>query len=399
MRIVLVNKYWYERGGSERVLFLTKKLLEDAGHEVEIFGMKDEKNIFENEYFINNIDYTKARGLQKITQAGNIICNKDAKEKFKKLLKDFAPDLVHFHNIYHQLSYSLVEATDEMHIPSVMTLHDYKMISPNYTMYHHGHIDDSIMSKKYYRCLLGNCMENFYKSFVFTLEAYWRVLHHIQEKITYYIAPSEFMKELCARAGIQEKIEVISNPIPSEVFKKYKEKEYVGYTGRLSKEKGVEYLIAAARETPEIHYKIAGSGPDEARLKKLAKDLHNVEFVGWLDGEELFRFIGEARLLVVPSVWYENYPYSILRPQQMGKVVIGSNLGGIPELLPENCLFEAKNISDMIERIRFWYMAPAKERTSLGKLFQKRIARENSQELYLEKIVDLYEKVSARRKK
>lgn len=399
MRIILVNKYWYERGGTERVLFLTKKLLEDAGHEVEIFGMHDEKNIFENKYFIDNIDYTKARGIQKITQARNIICNNDAKEKFKKLLNDFAPDLVHFHNIYHQLSFSLVEACDEMHIPSVMTLHDYKMISPNYTMYHHGHIDDSMLGKNYYRCLFGNCMENIYKSFVFTLEAYWRVRHHIQEKITYYIAPSEFMKELCVGAGIQETIEVIANPIASETFGTYKEKNYVGYTGRLSEEKGVEYLIAAARETPEILYKIAGSGPDEARLKKLAKDLQNVEFVGWLDGEDLFRFIGEARLLVVPSVWYENYPYSILRPQQLAKVVIGSNLGGIPELLPENCLFESKNISDMIERIRFWYMAPAKERASLGKLFQKRIARENSPQSYLEKILDLYEKVSARRKK
>ncbi len=399
MRIVLVNKYWYERGGTERVLFLTKKLLEDAGHEVEVFGMRDEKNIFDNEYFIENIDFTKAKGLQKFTQAKNVICNSDAKEKFKKLLTEFAPDVVHFHNIYHQLSFSLVDAADEMKVPSVMTLHDYKMISPNYTMYHHGNIDDTIMGKSYYRCLLHNSMESLYKSFLFTLEAYWRVRHHIQQKISAYIAPSEFMKELCIRALWKEKIEVVSNPIASESFEHYTEKDYVGYTGRLSEEKGVEYLIAAARETPEIVYKIAGSGPDEARLKGLAKDLPNVEFVGWLDGTDLFRFIGEARLLVVPSVWYENYPYSILRPQQMGKVVIGSNIGGIPELLPENCLFDAKNIADMVERLRFWYMAPDQERARLGALFQKRVERENSPELYLQKIVALYETVSARGKK
>ena len=399
MKIVLVNKYWYLRGGTERVLFLTKKLLEDAGHEVEVFGMKDEKNIFENEYFVENVDYTKTMGFHKITQARNIICNLEAKEKFKKLLKDFAPDLVHFHNIYHQLSYSLVEAADEMNIPSVMTLHDYKMISPNYTMYHHGHIDDSMLSKNYYRCLLHNSMESLYKSFLFTLEAYWRVRHYIQQKISAYIAPSEFMKELCVRADWKDLIEVIPNPIEAEAFENYQEQDYVGYTGRLSKEKGLEYLIAAARETPEIHYKIAGTGPDEARLKTLAKDLSNIEFVGWLDGEDLFLFIGESRVLVVPSVWYENYPYSIVRPQQMGKVVIGSDIGGIPELLPENCLFEAKNISDMIARIRFWYMAPASERMNLGALFQKRVERENNSEIYLQKILALYETVSLRRKK
>ncbi len=399
MRIILVNKYWYERGGSERVLFLTKKLLEDAGHEVEIFGMKDKRNIFENEYFVDGVEYDKMSFLQKAWAAKDIFRNAAAQKKFVMLLEKFQPDVVHFHNIYHQLSFALIEETFRRKIPSVMTLHDYKMISPSYTLYHHGAIDTSCVGGKYYRCVLNNCMESFPESILASLEAYSRDSRGIAGKINAFIAPSEFMKELCVGAGIQETIEVIANPIAAETFGTYKEKNYVGYTGRLSQEKGVEYLIAAARETPEILYKIAGSGPDEARLKKLAKDLPNLEFVGWLDGEDFFRFIGEARLLVVPSVWYENYPYSILRPQQLAKVVIGSNVGGIPELLPENCLFEAKNISDMIERIRFWYMAPVEERASLGKLFQKRIARENSPQSYLEKILDLYEKVSARRKK
>ena len=397
MKIVLVNKYWYERGGTERVLFLTKRLLEELGHEVEIFGMKDKRNIFENEYFVESVEYDKMSFLQKAWAAKDIFRNAAAQKKFALLLQKFQPDIVHFHNIYHQLSFALVEETSRRKIPAVMTLHDYKMISPSYTLYHHGAVDTSCVGGKYYRCVLNNCMESLPESILASLEAYSRDSRGIAKKIDAFIAPSEFMKALCIGAGMQEKIEVISNPIEKESFDEYQEKEYVGYTGRLSQEKGVEYLIAAAAQTPEIHYKIAGTGPDEARLKTLAKDLPNVQFVGWLDGENLFRFISEARLLAVPSVWYENYPYSILRPQQLRKVVVGSDIGGIPELLPENCLFEPKNIADMVERIRFWYMAPATERAELGRLFQERVETENNPQIYIDRLINLY-RVYARAK-
>lgn len=392
MKIVLVNKYWYERGGTERVLFLTKKLLEEAGHEVQIFGMKDERNIFENEYFVDAIEYDKMNFFQKAVNAKNIFWNRKAQKSFARLLDAFQPDVVHFHNIYHQLSFALVEETHARGIASVMTLHDYKMISPSYTLYHHSKIDTSCVGGKYYRCILNNCMESVPESILATLETYSRQFRHIREKINCYIAPSEFMKELSLHAGFNEPVEVIQNPIAKEHTGTYQEKEYVAYTGRLSEEKGVEFLIRAACETPEILYKIAGSGPDEARLKNMVEkmQINNVEFVGWLDGEDLFKFIGEARLLVVPSVWYENYPYSILRPQQMGKVVVGSNLGGIPELLPENCVFEEKNIPEMVERICFWYMAPAAERATLGALFQRRVERENDPHEYIQRLINIY---------
>ena len=85
MKILLVNKYWYIKGGADRVVFVTKKLLEDAGHEVEIFGMKHSKNILENKYFIDNIDYANTKGFKKIIIAFKSIYNFDAKNKFTKL--------------------------------------------------------------------------------------------------------------------------------------------------------------------------------------------------------------------------------------------------------------------------------------------------------------------------
>ena len=149
MKVLLVNKYWYIRGGAERMVFVTKELLEKAGHEVEIFGMNHPDNIFSNDYFVDYLDYRKSKGIKKIKSVCKTIYNKQAKENFARLVKDFRPDVVHFHNIYHQLSFSLLEVTKAQKIPTVMTLHDYKMISPNYSLYHHNKIDDSLCQLGY----------------------------------------------------------------------------------------------------------------------------------------------------------------------------------------------------------------------------------------------------------
>lgn len=395
MKIVLVNKYWYLKGGTERVVFVTKKLLEETGHQVEIFGMKHEKNIFENEYFVENVDYQNMTGVQKIKNARNFIYNADAKAKFKKLLENFQPDVVHFHNIYHQLSFSLVEAARERHIPMVMTLHDYKMLSPNYTLFHHGQIDESSLTGKYYRCILNNCMENMGESLLVTLEAYSRKNKKYQEAIAQYISPSFFLKDLCVRAGWKEDaVQVIPNPLAVEK-NTFVSGEYVAYAGRLSSEKGVSILLEAAAQTPDISYKIAGTGPEEASLKARAQKLQlkNVEFVGWLVGDAMTVFLQNARLLVVPSLWYENYPYSILEAKVLGKIVLGANIGGIPEMIDADCLFDPKDVDSLVPLIKKWYHTPLAVRQERGEQLQKEVSEINDRERYLDRVLDVYTKV------
>jgi len=398
MRIVLVNKYWYVRGGSERVLFITKQLLEQAGHKVEIFGMKHEKNIFENEYFVENVDYKKMGLLEKIFHTSDFIFNKEAKAKFKKLLADFQPDVVHFHNIYHQLSFSLVEAAEELHIPMVMTMHDYKMLSPNYNLFHHGKIDESCLGGNYYRCFLNNCMENRGESFLVTLEAYRRQTRKYQEKIAAYISPSTFLKNLCLKAGWKnDTVQVIPNPLETHEVQ-WQEGEYIAYAGRLSPEKGVSVLLDAAAKTPDISYKIAGTGPEEETLRNKAKKLalKNIEFVGWLTETNMYNFLQQARLVIQPSLWYENYPYSILEAKALGKIVLGSRLGGIPELLSEDCLFRANQPSDLANLVKKWYHTPLATRQERGLELQKQVREINNPEIYLQKILDVYNRVCLR---
>ncbi|HBU07484.1 MAG TPA: glycosyltransferase family 1 protein [Candidatus Magasanikbacteria bacterium] len=395
MKILLVNKYWYLRGGAERVVLETKQLLEQAGHIVEIFGMNHPENIFSNKYFIDFIDYRKMTGWQKIKSAGKMIYNKKAKENFTQLVNDFEPDVVHFHNIYHQLSFSLLDIIKEKNIPSVMTLHDYKMISPNYSLFHHGKIADEICGCNYYRCVFNNCMEDYANSLIATIEAYWRKFKKYSSYIDLYISPSEFLKNKFVKCGWDEKkVVVINNPV-SVSETEIQTGDYITFVGRLSKEKGVDVLLQAMALIPNIPLYIIGIGPAEEKLKKYVEEnnLKNVKFCGFKSGQELTDLITKARLVVVPSIWYENYPMVVLEAKAMGKVVLASKIGGLIELLPEELLIDSQEPQTWAEAISLWYKKTDVDLIKHGEILKQETIKKNSFAVYQKSLLNIYEKI------
>lgn len=401
MKVILVNKYLYLRGGSERVLFITKQLLEEAGHQVEVFGMADERNLFSNQYLVPHIDYRTAKGFKKLRYLLSFIYNRAAKDAFGRLLDEFQPDIVHFHNIYHQLSFSLVDAVKERSIPSVMTLHDYKLISPNYNLFHHGRIDESgIKTQQFYRCLFSNCGEGFFNTLLLVLEAYVRKWRHYREDITYFVSPSEFLANKVHETGVaRERLFVIPNPVTavSTVVSYDQRKSYILYAGRLSSEKGVRYLIDAMATMPHIPLHIMGTGPEESQLKEIvhSKGLQQVTFLGHCSAEEVDQAMKACRLLIVPSVWYENCPMNILEAKTSGTVVIGTNLGGIPELLPSDLLVAPQDAEALSKAITLWYEASNQTLTTLGTSLAEGVQKRHTLEVYKTQLLSVYEKAIA----
>jgi glycosyltransferase involved in cell wall biosynthesis len=394
MKIVLVNKFWYPRGGAEKVALLTKELLEKAGHQVEIFGMNHPSNLFSNQYFTDFIDYHHASIWQKIKFGVRAIYNLQAARNFKKLLNDFQPEVVHFHNIYHQLSCSVIGVAKQMGIKTVMTLHDYKFISPNYNLYHHGQIDESCVGGKYYRCLLNNCLENYSESVLATLEAYFVDIVGYKKMIDQYISPSNFLRDKFIKAGFDaKKIVQLSNPLSPDNFVFTKnDGDYVAYVGRLAVEKGVNFLLQAAHNLPTIHFKIAGDGPQKEYLHDLTKNLNlkNIEFAGEQRDTDLQKLIGNARLLVAPSVWYENAPLSIMEAKAHGKIVIASDLGGISELLPKECLVVPAKADILAKKIEYWFLASSQDRQNIGEELYRQALDKNSVGIYLQRLLTIY---------
>jgi len=135
--------------------------------------------------------------------------------------------------------------------------------------------------------------------------------------------------------------------------------------GRLSSEKGVQTLLRAFQQLPEVPLKIVGTGPLEGELKAFAEQngLRNVEFAGFKSGDDKWDLVRGARFAVVSSEWYENFPISVLEYYAAFKPVVASRIGGLPYIIEEGktgYLYEAGNAADMAATIRKMIADPAR---------------------------------------
>lgn len=367
MKILQVNKFHYPRGGADKYYLDLGEALESAGHKVAYFSMHHPKNISSpyKKYFVSRLSFNENGIKDKLKIPGRIIYSLEAKKKFKKLLKDFKPDIIHIHNIYHQISPSILDVAKEFDIPVVMHLHDYKLICPNYQLFAHGKICEACKPNKYFKCLKSKCFkDSYFKSLLAALEMH---IHHnilkiYKKNISVFIAPSAFMKKkLVEYAWDKDKIKVIINPFSSNLvatekeIKNIKKEDYLLYFGRLSKEKGLETLIKAVTMGQQ-KLKIVGIGPEKENLQRIVQDLKtNVEFLGYKSGQELKDIILKAKAVIIPSIWYENMPLSLLEALNLGSIVIAARIGGIPEIVKDQkngFLFKSGDINDLSRKIK-----------------------------------------------
>lgn len=340
MKIIQINKFNYLRGGAEKYFLELSERLTQNGHQVAKFCMTDRRNLADtwSGYWLSQIDFEQPGLPDKLRAPGRIIYSRAAKKGLAKLIKDFQPDIIHAHNIYHQLSPSVLDAARQAKVPVIMTLHDYKLICPNYQLLNHGQVCEKCFDGNFWHCFQEKCFKDSRsQSFLASLEAvlhkYWQTY---QRGVKLFIAPSQFMADKCRSAGWpRNRFHVLINPVPELPIGQRQTQGYFLYAGRLSGEKGVDVLLRAL-ENSDYKLKIAGRGPEEAKLRQLVKDLKlsdQVDFLGQQGHEQLARLLDGAIALVVPSVWYENMPLNILEALGRGCPVVASRIGGIPEII------------------------------------------------------------------
>ena len=183
----------------------------------------------------------------------------------------------------------------------------------------------------------------------------------------------------------------------------------MGYIGRLEKEKGLVTMIKGFARTKTVSLplvlKIAGTGTMEQELKDLVRRLQfpNVEFLGFKQEKELEHLTGNAKAIVIPSEWYENYPFSGLEAMAYGKPIIASRIGGIPEQVDDGVtgfLFEPFNEKDLARKVDMLNSLPAKEIEQMGHRARKKVETINDRNVYLKKMLEIYEElVEGKRRK
>ncbi len=394
MKILLINKFYYERGGAEIAMYDTKRLLESAGHEVIVFSMANSRNLespFAG-YFAPEIDFSMREGWWKeLKKACRSFYSKPAAEQLEKIIIAEKPEIAHLHNFLHHLTPSILTVLKKHKVPVVQTLHDFQMISPAYNL----------------RCYRGVCQpadawqtlkeKQVQNSYLISLWAdieHWliKVFNLYQEKIDWFLAPSQFMLKTMEQHGVKN-ISYLNNPLAIDKYSpQFIPGEKLVCVSRLVYGKGIETLLKAVEELEDIPVQIIGEGEDLLKLKQLVEKnrIRNVEFLGYKNQSEIADYVRHSRLVVFPSELGENSPYVVTQAMAWGKPVIASDLGGVPELVTPRqtgWVFEAGNYLDLRQTIKdVWYDVNQIE--SVGKQAREKIEKMN--EHYVERLQDIY---------
>jgi glycosyltransferase involved in cell wall biosynthesis len=366
MRIAMANNYYYLKGGAERVLFEEKKILEAHGHQVPVFSQAHPQNEFSefSDYYPPFKDWRHISRLQKVPTALNIMYDRRTARGFNRFLEATDSDIVHAHNIYGGLTTSILDVAQR--------------------------------TGRFIHCLLKTGhKESLTASGVYCMESYLNKWLHKYDTIRYFICPSMFSLTKHAEHGIpRDRLLHIRNFVNFAIHKpEYEDGKYALFVGRLSKEKGILTFLNAVKHL-DVPVRVVGDGPLKVEYEGFVRDhrMNNVTFEGYKAGDDLKRLYENATFLVMPSEWYENAPMTILEAYAYGKPVVGSRIGGIPEMIDHGrtgMLFAMGDASRLAECIRnLWSDKSLCQQ--MGHAARNKVEREFSSEVHYEHLMEVY---------
>lgn len=408
MRVLLVNTRHFRGGGDSTYTFNLADLLRSKGHEVAFFAMQDPRNLPDPnaDLFVSYIDFrelNRNRGLGAGLQVlERVVYSTEARSKFSQMLDRFRPDIVHLQSIHAHITPSVIFEAKKYHLPVVWTLHDYKMICPNSTFRIDttGEICEACGKSSYYQPILKRCKKgSLLASATASVEAYVHALTRVRESVDVFLPPSVFLKDkLLDRGFSPTRVCHLPLVLPTEMF--HADEligDYILFLGRLEPVKGVHVLLEAARLAPEVKLILAGQ-----LAQSLASDMSylptNTQYVGMKSGEELAQLLRHAKAVVVPSLWYENQPFSILEAFASGKPVIASDLGGMTELVipQQRGLLVPPGDAEALAKAMRWMVANPGKAKEMGQTAQRYVINQHGPELHYERLMDVYSKVSGK---
>jgi glycosyltransferase involved in cell wall biosynthesis len=397
VKILIANKFFFRNGGSEAVMFQERDFLAGTGHEVIDFSMTDERNE-PSRYagsFAGRRQYRSGATLGKIRSALALMHSSEAAFRMGQLIDATRPDIVHCHNIYHQLTPSIIGAARSRGVPVVLTLHDYKPVCPAYLRLRDGKPCSDCLNGDFRPVMKHRCADgSLGKSALLYGEAVIQRRLGNYEKVSRFVAPSRFMRDSIVHRFPPERVNLLYNGVDlGSISASDQDDGYALYLGRLSSEKGIETLLRTHAEADgRWPLMVAGTGPMGEAFRTTYP---TARFAGHLAGEALRSAIARAGAVVVPSECLENCPMAVLEAMAYGKPVVGSRMGGIPELIADGetgLLFDAGSVGSLAAALSRLMQAPDLRR-EMGRNARLRAERHFSLAAHNRGLLDIYESV------
>jgi glycosyltransferase involved in cell wall biosynthesis len=325
LRVIVVNRYATVAGGAEKHAVGVAEILRSRGHAVAFLSTRSEANVEREGAFVPLLGAGFWRGTpprrEQVEVAAAALWNRRAAAAAEALVERFRPDVVHFHDLYPQLSVAPVVVAARLGVPTVQTLHNYELISASPTDHSGSRLDrgPEPVAVRALRTALGVVR---------------RVVH--VPRVSRFVAVSRHMAETFAAHGIRA--DVMPNFVESGgdgARPGFAERAGILFVGRLTEEKGARDAIALARALPDVAVTMVGHGPLEDVAMRAAHELANLECTGLLSADAVVRRIRSSRVLAVPSRWEEPAGLVALEAMAEGTPVIAYASGGLAEYVSD----------------------------------------------------------------
>jgi len=386
MRILSLQNLNYIDGGSDSCALTMARFFTQKGHTVIPFTMRHPMNYPSpyEKFFVSyrKRDYHELSSKKKIVSAIQVIYNIESRQKLKCLMAKFSPDLAIIHNIYNNLSTSILWELRAKNIPTVMVVHDYRLICPNHLLFVNKTLCERCIKGNYLWCIIKRCVrKSLSLSSTLVIESFfWRLSRVWTKCIDYFVTPSCFMKnKLASERFPSDRIVHIPNIIETEnllagLHRTDCRKRYVLYFGRLADPKGLLTLLKAWKSTQNRaghSLRIVGGGPQEEELKNFvfSEGVKDVLFKGWKSGVELVDEIANCSFAILPSEWYENFGLSTLEAYAASRPILISDRGGAMEMVEDGVtgrIFRAGDVMDLQRKLVLMLRSYPKGLDSMG---------------------------------
>jgi glycosyltransferase involved in cell wall biosynthesis len=380
-RVLVVHNAYQHRGGEDSVVEAEIALLRAHGHEVETWFRSNDQ----------------VAGMSSLSLAGQTLWSGRTSHDLAELIRRFRPDVIHAHNTFPLISPSLYWAAERAGVPVVQTLHNFRLMCLNALFLRKDKVCEDCMGRLPWRGVTRACYRGSHaaSAALAGMLALHRGLGTYRNKVARYIALNEFCRGKFIEGGLPAGRVVVKPNFVDFAEPEAAPRAGLLFVGRLSAEKGVATLAEAMALLSGVLLRVAGEGPEGGLLEGVA----GVMRLGSLPGEAVREEMGRATALVVPSIWYENFPRTIVEAFACGLPVIASRIGALAELVRDGetgLLFEPGNPRDLAARLA-WAQAHPREMAAMGCKARSQYEAEFSAEVNYRRLIEIYDEAIAER--